>query len=93
MGKKGKNLLCANFLYPVITFCKSVTKLLVTFGVAGDMGEGIEEGITKAVAIDGDAIGSRLWWFIALSLVSLFILTMISLEMLRDRNNIWIRKL
>ena len=92
MGKKGKNLLCANFLYPVITFCKSVTKLLVTFGVAGDMGEGIEEGITKAVAIDGEAISSRLRWLIALSMVPLFTLTMKSSEMLRDKNNIWIKE-
>ena len=70
-----------------------MTKLLVTFGVAGDMGEGIEEGITKAVAIDGDAISSRLRWVIALSMVPLYTLTMNSLEILRDKNNNWIRKL
>ena len=70
-----------------------MTKLLVTFGVAGDMGEGTEEGITKAVAIDGEAISSRLRWLIALSMVPLFTLTKKSLEMLRDKNDIWIKKL
>ena len=72
-----------------------MAKLLVTFGVADDMGEGMEgteEGITKAVAIDGEAISSRLRWLIALSMVPLFTLTMKSSEMLRDKNNIWIKE-
>ena len=57
------------------------------------MGEGTEEGITKAVAIDGEAISSRLRWLIALSMVPLFTLTMKGLEMLKDKNDIWIKKL
>ena len=46
-------------------FCKTETKL-VTLGVVGEMGEGAEEGRTKAVAIEGDAISSRLRWLIPL---------------------------
>ena len=38
----------------------------MTLGVFGEMGEGAEEGRTKAVAIEGDAISSRLRWLIPL---------------------------
>ena len=40
---------------------------LVTLGVVGEMGEGaMEEGMTKAVAIEGEPMSSRLRWLIAL---------------------------
>ena len=38
----------------------------MTLGVVGEMGEGAEEGRTKAVAIEGDPISSRLRWLIPL---------------------------
>ena len=57
--------LAAWVFFALSLFCKTETKL-VRLGVVGEMGEGAEEGRTKAVAIEGDGISSRLRWLLPL---------------------------